>query len=185
MSVKEFKVPAVETIESIRARLPSFARDISLNLSAVMLKHPGTGLSQKQILGVALTTAFALRSNLLVHAIIGEAQDLLLEVDIEAAKIAATMETMNSVYYHFTEQISDDEFKIMPTRLRVNTSRNSGVLKIDYTLYAFAVHVALGLSDDYETEVCEILGAGITKIGIQQVVKIVSVITATDCALSI
>jgi alkyl hydroperoxide reductase subunit D len=74
------------TIDNIREALPDYAKDLKLNLSALL--NDGT-LSEQQRWGTLLATALAARNAKLVAAVADEAARHLTPEAIAAAKAAA------------------------------------------------------------------------------------------------
>ena len=173
------------TIQMIRDQLPSYAKDIKLNLGNLLGGEGAEGLELNQVYGVALASAFATQQTDLIEAIANEAVDKLSNEEINAAKAAATIMGMNNIYYRFIHMSSDKEFSKMPAGLRMNVIGNPGIEKVDFELYALAVSAMNGCGMCIDAHVHEVLKGGITRQGVQSSIRIASVINATAQALVI
>ncbi|MEM9243143.1 MAG: carboxymuconolactone decarboxylase family protein [Pseudomonadota bacterium] len=172
------------SINDLKQKLPSYAKDIKLNLSGVLSEEGSLGLSVKQIHLIALASAFATKNQELVDSMLAEVSATLAETDIEAAKAAAVIMGMNNIYYRFVHLVSDKEYAKLPAKLRMNVMANPGVEQIDFELMSLAVSAinGCGLCIDSHTKK---ISADISKEGIQSTVRIAAVIFATAQALSI
>jgi hypothetical protein len=104
----------MEFITAIKDRIPDYAKDIRLNLDAVLAR---SSLEPHHAAGAALAAAFAARSKPLVDAIRGGAG-----VDaphLQAALTASSLMGMNNVWYPFVEMAADDDLKTMRAELRM------------------------------------------------------------------
>lgn len=173
------------TIESLRDRLPDFAKDTRLNLSSVLKEDPGSGLSLKQIYGVALASAYTTRQPDLITALEAEAASVLSPEEMTAAKAAATIMAMNNIYYRFTHLAHDPDLSKMPVGLRMNVIANPGIPKADFELAALAVSALNGCGLCIESHVKTAEHSGISKQGIQHSIKIAAVLNAAAQALAI
>jgi alkyl hydroperoxide reductase subunit D len=173
------------TVESLRDRLPDFAKDIRLNLSGVLKEDPSSGLTPRQIYGVALASAYAIKHRDLIDAVSEDAAAILSPEEITAAKSAATVMAMNNIYYRFTHLAHDAELSKLPVGLRMNVIGNPGITKVDFELYALAVSALNGCGLCIEAHTKTVEHGGISKHGIQHAVKIAAVLNATAQALEI
>jgi alkyl hydroperoxide reductase subunit D len=171
-------------IESLREALPDFAKDIRLNLSAVLKEDPGSGLSLAQVHGIALSAAYATKHPQVIAAVAGEAAGLSPE-EIHAARAAATVMAMNNVYYRFVHLAHDAELAQMPAGLRMNVIGSPGIDKITFELYSLAVSAVNGCGLCIESHTAAVLHGGISKAGVQQCVKAAAVLCAAAQALTI
>jgi len=170
-------------LEQLREALPNSAKDIKLNLGNVLSEEGSGDLSLNQIFGVALASAYATRNSVLIAAIKSQASQVLSEVEIEAAKAAATIMAMNNIYYRFVHLVHDDEIKKMPPKLRMNVIANPGVARVDFELASLAVSAINGCGMCMEAHVHEVGKGGVSKLGIQSAIRIAAVINATAQAL--
>lgn len=175
----------IKDLSGLKNALGPYAKDIKLNLSAVLREDPGSSLSVKQIAGIALASAYATKHPDVINAIHGELAGELDEADINAAKAAATMMAMNNVYYRFVHLASDKEYGKMAAGLRMNVVGNPGVEKVDFELYSLAVSAINGCGMCIDAHVMQVEKAGVSKPGVQHTIRIASVLTASAQALII
>lgn len=185
MTVQELPIVKATSIDMLRDALPDFAKDIRLNLSSVIKQDPNSGLTLNQVMGIALASAYATKNHAVVSAIAGEAANVLLPEEFNAAKAAATVMAMNNVYYRFVHLAHDEELSKMPAGLRMNVIANSGIDKVTFELYSLAVSAINGCGLCIESHTAAVQREGITKQGVQHTVRIAAVVTAAAQALSI
>lgn len=173
------------TIQDIRSSLGDYAKDIKLNLGAVLSEEGAEGLTQKQIYGTALACAYATKNAQLVEAIKEDAVSVLSDAEFTAAKSAATIMAMNNIYYRFIHLVSDKEYGKMPAALRMTVIGAPGIDKVDFELYSLAISAINGCGMCMDAHVNVVEKAGMSKKGIQSSIRIASVINATAQALSI
>src|SRR5689334_21967710 len=104
------------SIEKLKNILPECAKDIKLNLSAIFADDTVFNLNKKQIYNIALSSAYACKSQKIIDALLIEAESYLTPNDIESAKAAAIIMAMNNVYYRFTHLVSDQTYAAMPPK---------------------------------------------------------------------
>ncbi len=185
MTMTAERIDTHPNIEGLRERLPDFAKDIRLNLSAVLKEDHASGLSLTQVQTVALASAYATRHAGVIAAVEGEVMGTLTAEAIAAAKSAATVMAMNNIYYRFLHLSNEAEFAKMPVGLRMNIIANPGIPKADFELSALAVSAINGCGLCIESHVRAVEHAGVTKAGIQHAVKIAAVLNAAAQALGI
>ena len=171
------------SIDALRDLMPETAKDIRLNLSKVLSEEGATGLSQKQIMGTALASAFATRQPQVIAELVKEASALLSAEEIAASKAAATIMAMNNIYYRFIHLAADDEIKKMPANLRMQVIANPGVPKLDFEIFSLAVSAINGCGMCMESHMHEIVKSGLSKQGVPSAVRIASVINASAQAI--
>jgi alkyl hydroperoxide reductase subunit D len=122
----------MEFLGSIKNLIPDYAKDIRLNLDAVIAR---SSLPPEDALGCALAAAFAARSKPLVEVLQAHAP----QAEAQAALTAAALMGMNNVWYPYVEMAADDELKTMRAELRMNAYASSGgVEKKKFEAYALA-----------------------------------------------
>lgn len=173
-----------QNIEQLKESLPDYAKDIRLNLSAVLQENESSGLTQNQVFGVALASAYATRNPDVIAAVAGEAAALSPE-EVNAAKAAATIMAMSNIYYRSTYMTGDDEFGKLPAGLRMNVIGNPGIDKVTFELYALGVSAVNGCSACIAAHNRTAQEHGISKVGVQHVFRIAAVIFAAAQANSI
>ncbi|MER2520849.1 MAG: carboxymuconolactone decarboxylase family protein [Bdellovibrionales bacterium] len=171
------------SLDDLIAAIPDYGKDIRLNLSSVLTTEGATDLQDHQIAAIALASAYATRNHELISAIKGHLRDKIDEAHVNAAKAAATIMSMNNVYYRFTHLVEDEELTKMPARLRMTIIGNPGIAKTDFELMSLAVSAINGCGKCMQAHAHEIEKQGVTKTAVQSAVRIASVISATAQAL--
>lgn len=175
---------AIENIEALKALIPDTAKDIRLNLSSVLRTAPGSGLSENQIWGVALASAYATRHPAVIGAVKGDAVAVLSDAEKAAAESAAAVMAMNNIYYRFVHLVSDDQYGQMPAGLRMNAVGSPGIDKVDFELYSLAVSALNGCGMCIDAHVRQVEHGGLTREGVQHAIKIAAVLNAAAQSLS-
>jgi alkyl hydroperoxide reductase subunit D len=121
--------------------IPAYARDLKLNFSSLSQQQE---LTEQQIWGTMVASAVASRNKQLTRAVLTEAAIHLTPQALEAAKGAAAVMGMNNVYYRFLHLTSNEKYRIMPARLRMNIIRTHGVEAVDFELWSAAVSAING-----------------------------------------
>lgn len=173
------------TLQDLKDKMPEYAKDTKLNLGKIMDVDGIEGLSLKQGYMIALASACATKQPDVISAIHDEVKAHIDEVEVTAAKAAATIMGMNNVYYRFVHLAIDRDFASMPAKLRMNVIGNPNVDKIDFELMSLAVSAINGCGMCIDAHVNEVLKAGISKEGIQSVVRIAAVMMAAAQAVVI
>ena len=173
------------SIKELRSNLGDYAKDIKLNLGNVLSEEGAPGLSENQIAGIALASAYATKNQQVIEAITAEASTRLSEEEVKAAKAAATIMGMNNIYYRFVHLASDKDYAKMPANLRMNVIGNPGVDKVTFELESLAVSAITGCGMCIDAHVREVEKAGISKQGVQSTIRIAAVIHATVQAVVI
>ena len=166
------------SLDTIRDRLPDYARDLKLNLGSVLSPTGAPGLNEKQIASVALATAIAARNSELTQAIESWATPQLDDAHINAARAAAAIMGMNNIYYRFLHLVEDGEYQTMPARLRMNVIGNPGIDKLDFELLSLAVSAVNGCGMCVTAHERKLREGGVGREAIQSAVRIASVIHA-------
>ena len=168
------------SIDSLKERLPDFAKDIRLNLSAIANDE---SLGEETKYGLLLACAIATRNPDVVAAFEDEAATHLSDKARDAARAAASIMAMNNVYYRFVHLASNKTYQTLPTKLRMNVLGNPGVAKKDFELWSLAVSAINGCGlciDSHEKVLQE---AGVAAETVQTAVRFAAIIQATAVAL--
>jgi len=133
-----FRIPegtTMEFLDSIKALIPDYAKDIRLNLDGAIAR---SSLPAEDALGVALASAFAAKSKPLVDALRAATP----ASEANAALTAAALMGMNNAWYPYVEMAGDDELKAQRPELRMNAYATSGgVAKKKFEAYALAASI--------------------------------------------
>jgi alkyl hydroperoxide reductase subunit D len=170
-------------VTNLKNSLPEHAKDLKLNLAAVLSPEGAPGLDERQIAGVALASAIAARNPALLAEIETQAAVTLDAAYVGAARAAATIMGMNNVYYRFVHLVGNDEYGKLPAKLRMNVIGNPGIDKTDFELYSLAVSAINGCGACVAAHDKVVRKAGITAEGVQSAVRIAAVIHGVAVAL--
>ena len=167
------------SIETLRNRLPDYAKDIRLNLGSLALEP---SLTVQQRAGSFIAAALASRNDEVTKEIFAEfAPQLSLEA-LDAVKSAAAVMAMNNVYYRFTHALGGD-YSTMPARLRMNAMARPGIERSDFELFSLAVSAVNGCSMCMESHEKAVREGGLTKEQVQSAVRIAAVVHAVAAVL--
>jgi alkyl hydroperoxide reductase subunit D len=166
------------TLEAIRDSLPDYARDLKLNLGAVLTPAGAPGLVERQIWAVALACAAASRNSGFTREIEALAVVHLDAAHVQAAHAAAAIMGMNNVYYRFLHLVEDEEYKQLPARLRMNVIGNPGIDKLDFELLSLAVSVINGCGTCVVAHERQLRQHGTSREAIQSAVRIAATVHA-------
>lgn len=172
-------------IETLKSKLPEFAKDIKLNLTMIVTPEGAPDLTQQQIYSIVLACVYTTKNAELLELMQTEAILLLSESEIQAAKSAATIMAMNNIYYRFVHLVEDKSFATMPAKLRMNVIANPGISKIDFELMCLAVSAINGCGMCIDAHVNELIKAGVSKVAVQSAVRIAAVVNAVAMGLSL
>lgn len=167
------------SIESLKSRIPDYAKDLKLNLGSLATEP---SLSQQQRAGTFVAAALASRNAEVSGAIVGEFGPLLSPEALAAAKAAAAIMGMNNVYYRFTHEVGGD-YASMPARLRMNVMAKPGVDKADFELWSLAVSAVNGCAMCMESHEKVVRQAGMTQEQVQAAVRIAAVVHGVAAVL--
>ncbi len=165
-------------METLRDRIPDYARDLRLNLSSVLTPQGAPGLSESQLWMTALASAIASRNAELARAVEAAAVEKLQPVEFEAARAAAAIMGMNNVYYRFLHLVEDDEYSKLPARLRMNVIGSPGIAKADFELVSLAVSAVNGCGKCVTSHERVLRQHEIGREAVQSAVRIASVMHA-------
>jgi alkyl hydroperoxide reductase subunit D len=168
------------SVETLKEKLPSFAKDVRLNLASMATDEL---LSEQTKYGLFLSAAIATRNPVVVAAMESEASGKLTPAAAAAAKSAAAIMAMNNVYYRFIHLASNKQYATMPARLRMNVIANPGVEKSDFELWSLAVSAINGCGtciDAHEKALNEI---GVATETIQAAVRYAAIIQSVAVAI--
>jgi alkyl hydroperoxide reductase subunit D len=167
------------SIESLKAAIPEYAKDIRLNLGSLAIDAT---LSVQQRAGTFVASALASRNAVVTRAIVAEFGPALSAEALAAAKAAAAVMAMNNVYYRFTHLVGGD-YPNMPARLRMNVIGKPGVEKADFELWSLAVSAVNGCGMCMESHEKVVRHGGISQEQVQTAVRIASVVHAVAAVL--
>ena len=169
------------SLETLRAALPAYAKDINLNLSSLAAE---TVLSDQQKWGAFLASAYAVGVPAVVKAVEAEASANGLSAEAaNAAKAAAAIMGMNNVYYRALHLLHNQEYRTIPARLRMNVIANPGVEKIDFELWCLAVSAINGCGVCIDSHEKILREGGLSAEQIQAAVRIAATVHGVAATL--
>lgn len=168
------------SINTLKNRIPDYAKDIKLNLSNVT--NSGS-LSDLQLWGSLLAAAFTMKNRHLADEVLEDCKDHLSEKDIEAVKAAVSIMSMNNVYYRSLHLLSNTSYGQLPARLRMNVIGNPGVDKATFELWSLVVSAINGCGMCLDAHEREVVEKGLSREAVQDALRIAAVIHATAVVL--
>ena len=174
----------MKNLEEIKSAIPAFAKDVKINLGS-LISQENQVLAPKQVFGAALTSAYVIKNKNLILVIENEANKILSEMEIKAAKTAAILMAMNNIYYRFTHISYDKEYAQMPAGLRMQGIANHGIDKVDFEVFSLAASIINGCGMCIDAHANQLLKHQFGKSQIQMVAKIAAVINSLAQLLTI
>jgi len=160
-------------ISELVEALPAYARDLKLNFSSLTQQ---TELTQQQIWGTVVASAVASRSPGLTQAVVLEAATHVSPQVIDAAKGAAAIMGMNNVYYRFLHLASNQNYRNLPARLRMNIIRSHGVDPVDFELWCAAASAVKGCGACVDSHEKVLREKGVTEEAILSSIRLAAVV---------
>lgn len=168
------------SLETLSESIPVYAKDIKLNLSTVLRQ---TELTPQQLWGTALACAIASRNTAVLNAISVESRPHLTEQAADAARTAASLMSMNNVYYRFLHLTENPKYKDIPTRLRMQGIRSHGIDQADFELWCTAVSAINNCKTCVASHEQVLREKGITEEQVAAAIRIAAVVHATAVVL--
>jgi lipoyl-dependent peroxiredoxin subunit D len=167
-------------MEALLGSIPDYAKDLKLNLSAVLKQAE---LTDQQTWGTAVAAAIASRNPQLTKALIAEAGQHLTPEALHGAKAAAAVMGMNNIYYRFPHLSGNDAYSSIPARLRMQVIRTHGADPVDFELWCTAVSAINGCSTCVASHEKILREKGMKEETIVAAVRIAAVIHGTAAVL--
>jgi len=167
------------SLESVKAALPEYAKDLRLNLGS-LAGEPA--LSDEVRAGTFIASALASRNPTVTAAVLAEFAPRLSPEALNAAKAAASIMAMNNIYYRFTHLVGGD-YPTLPARLRMNVMAKPGVDKATFELWSLAVSTINGCGMCMESHERAVRQHGLTVEQVQAAVRIAAVVHAVAATL--
>lgn len=165
------------SIDALRDLIPSYAKDISLNLSSLATD---TALNEAQKWGTFLASAHAVGTPEVIRQIEAAAAPHLDETAADAARAAAAVMGMNNIYYRSLHLMHNQEYRTLPARLRMNVIANPGVDKVHFELWSTAVSAINGCGACLDAHEAELRKHGATNVQVQAALRIAAVVNAVS-----
>ena len=120
-------------VGQLNENLPEYAKDIRLNLDAVINRST---IDPEQALYLSIAAAFSTGNSKLLTFLVANATD---EVEKNAALAAGSIMAQNNVWYPYVEMADDANLKGLPAQLRMNAiTSNGGTTKGKFEAYSLA-----------------------------------------------
>src|SRR5690606_31395672 len=171
------KETSTMSIDALRDLVPSYAKDISLNLSCLANE---TLLNDQQQWGTFLACALAEGADQVVRATEALDVDQRDPEAAEAARAAADIMGMNNIYYRSLHLMKNSEYQTLPARLRMNIIANPGVEKLDFELWSAAVSAINGCGACLDAHEGELRKHAVPALQIQAALRIGAVVHAAS-----
>ncbi len=168
------------SIESLKERIPDFAKDVRLNVSGLANDE---ALAPQTKWGLLLACAIATRNPDVAAAFDAEASAHLTPQSRDAARAAVSIMAMNNVYYRFVHLSSNKEYGTMPAKLRMNVIGNPGVPKSDFELWSLAVSAINGCGMCIDAHEKVLREHGVESATIQAAVRYAAIVQSAAVAL--
>jgi alkyl hydroperoxide reductase subunit D len=167
------------SIETLKAAIPDYAKDIKLNLGSLAMDAT---LTPQQLAGTFVASALASRNATVIQSIVAEFGARLSPEALAAAKAAAAIMAMNNVYYRFVHLVGGD-YANMPAKLRMNVIGKPGVEKVDFELWSLAVSAVNGCGMCLTSHEKVVREGGLSQEQVQAAVRIAAVVHAVAAIL--
>lgn len=167
-------------LESLLGQLPDEAKDLRLNLAAVL--GEGT-LAPTQRWGVAVACALASREPRLVAAVLADAAPHAGEGTLSDARAAAALMGMNNVFYRFKHQIGKSTYADKPAKLRMMRLGRPASTKVDLELYSLAASAIGGCEMCVQAHERTVIAGGMSEDQVHDAIRIASVVHGIAVAL--
>ena len=120
-------------VDQLKDSLPEYAKDIKLNLDAVINR---SSIDSEHATYISIAAAFATGNGKLLAFITANAND---EIEKNAALTAGAIMAQNNVWYPFIEMADDVNLKGLPAQLRMNAiTSHGGTTKGQFEAYSLA-----------------------------------------------
>jgi lipoyl-dependent peroxiredoxin subunit D len=169
-------------LEALRATLPESAKDLKLNLQAVL---QAGALTLAQRWGTAVACAAASRQAALRDAVVAEAGRQVDPAVIDDALAAAALMAMNNVYYRFRHLVGKASYAEKPARLRMNRLVRPLTNKVDFELFSLAVSAINGCETCIRAHEQVVTQGGLTEDQVHDAVRIAAAISGAAVALEL
>lgn len=172
----------MSALEGLREGIPEPARDLRLNLQAVLAE---SSLSGEQRWGVAAACAIASRNARLREAVLADARAAAGDAVVDDAVAAAAIMGMNNVLYRFRHLVGTEAYQDRPARLRMNRLVKPAGSKLDFELYCLAVSAVNGCGTCMQAHEKVVVAGGLSQDQVFDAIRIASVIHGAAVALDV
>lgn len=160
------------SLENLKSKIPSYAKDLKLNLSSLLNEDL---LSEQQALGCFLASALASGNQDVIQAAFEDASKSMSTEALDAVKGAHGIMAMNNIYYKFVGFMEGSEYQNMQAKLRMNIIGNPGVDKQDFELWSLAVSAINGCKFCVTSHESMLVKSGLSKDQVQAGIRIAAI----------
>jgi alkyl hydroperoxide reductase subunit D len=126
----------MQWVDKLKESLPEYAKDIKLNLDAVINRG---SFDPEYASALALAASMQTGNAKLTQFI---ASDIVNEVEKNAAMTAGSLMAQNNIWYPYLEMLEDSNVKGLPAQLRMNAIANhGGTTKDKFEAYALIASI--------------------------------------------
>lgn len=169
-------------LTSLRDALPPYAADQKHNLITLVEEKV---LTEQQKWGCLLACAYSTGSAALIRAVEDDAVEIVSPAAQTAAKSAATIMAMNTVYYAAINQLNNHDYRSQPPGLAMSALSQSDVDKVDFELWALAVSAVRKCGVCVNVHEAELHKRNVPLERVQAALRIAAVMSAVATALVI
>ncbi|MCK0068204.1 carboxymuconolactone decarboxylase family protein [Kordiimonas laminariae] len=168
-------------LDTIKSQLPTYAKDLKLNLSSLMREET---LSVERRYGALFAAALASGNETLIKAFADEAGQHLSAEEIENAKAANAIMGMTNIYYRFLHMAKDGEYQRMAANLRMQIIGKPPADKVNFELFSLVVSAVNGCEFCVAAHDAELKKAGLSREEIQASIRIAATVHAVAGVLT-
>jgi len=159
--------------DALRETLPDHARDLRMNLAAVLSE---SSLTAAQRWGVAVASAAAARRRDLLDAIVADARAEVGDAVVEDGLAASALMAMNNVFYRFRHMVGKDAYGQIPARLRMNRLAKPATTRVDLELFCLAASAVHGCESCVKSHERVVVEGGLTEQNVHDAIRIAAVV---------
>jgi alkyl hydroperoxide reductase subunit D len=165
----------VQATRSLAEGLPEAARDLRLNLAAVL----GDNTVEPRVrFGVAYAAALARGSGAMARALRRDAAGALDEATVDDARAAAALMAMNNVYYRFRHMVGKGSYGTLPAGLRMNRIAKPATDQATFELLCLAISALNGCELCIRSHEASLMKLGTTEAAVHDAVRVAAVVGA-------
>lgn len=162
-------------VDQLKEGIPDYAKDTRLNIDAVIKRST---LAPEEAEACALAAVFATGNAKLWTWIQSQMMD---QKEAEAAITAASLMSMNNVWYPYVEMVEDQNFKGLPAQLRMNAiATHGGTTRARFETYSLSASIVGRCHFCVKAHYDTLKALGYTLEQLRDIGRIASVMTAVS-----
>jgi len=166
-------------VDQIKDTIPDYAKDTRLNIDAVVKR---SALPQEEAEAVALAAAFATGNTRLWTWMQSQIAD---QKECEAAITAASLMSMNNIWYPYVEMVDDPNLAGLPAQLRMNAiATHGGTTRARFEAYSLSASIVGKCHFCVKSHYDNLKKEGYTVEQLRDIGRIAAVITAVSRVLN-